>query len=313
MPSRISRNSTPARPKEIGDRFDPLSLDQLSRNLREALDDQPRIPLKSLPSFPGAGLYALYYTGSLPLYERLKDGDVPVYVGKAEAGNSSYGDPPDEAKPALYDRIVGKHRVSLEEASAEDCGGNLNLTDFDVRILPLDDVWIVLGERALLRAYSPVLWNTLIPGFGANPSGTARTNARSIWDTIHPGRPRAANRTCNRRFTRAEMEDRIRDGIAISLLPEEDPQREARVRAVRWRRANMIWSPAKKGASDQRLRVYRVDAFIAENAALGVDIGPNDWVDARGDTASAQPDPEEATEGNVLDAEHGEVAEDEAG
>ncbi|MFB4269623.1 Eco29kI family restriction endonuclease [Nonomuraea sp. GTA35] len=281
-------------------KFDPLSLDQLSRNLREAVDDCSRVPLESLAEFPGAGLYALYYTGDHPIYAELRNKDVPVYVGKAEAGNSSYGDPPDEAKPALFDRIAGKHRMSISEASEPH--GNLSVADFDVRVLPLDDVWIVLGERALLRAYAPVLWNTLMPGFGANPAGSARTNARSIWDSIHPGRPRAANLWCNRRFTRAEMEERIRAGISIVLRDEDDPERESRLRRLRGLRANMIWSPAKKGAADRRSRVYRVDDFLAENAAFGRRIDDGDWV-AAADLSEAQPDPEEVAEGNTLAAE----------
>ncbi|WP_202638198.1 Eco29kI family restriction endonuclease [Bailinhaonella thermotolerans] len=287
--------STDIRPK-----FDPLNLDQLSRNLREALDGQRREPLESLEEFPGAGLYALYYKGDHPLYAELKSKDVPIYVGKAEAGNSSYGDPPDETKPALFAR-VGKHGASIAEASC-----NLAVTDFDIRLLPLDDVWIVLGERALLRAYAPVLWNTLMPGFGANPAGTARDNARSIWDSIHPGRPRAKGLLCNRRFTRAEMEARIRAGIAVFSLEESDPSRETELRRLRGQRANMIWSPAKKGAADRRLRVYRPDAFLSENAAFGLDLTEVRWV-AVGDTSDALPDPEEVAEVNTLAAEQSGV------
>ncbi|MEO3807153.1 Eco29kI family restriction endonuclease [Nonomuraea sp. B1E8] len=278
-------------------KFDPLSLDQLSRNLREALDGQRQEPLESLREFPGAGLYALYYTGDHPLYAELKGKDIPLYVGKAEAGNSSYGDPPDETKSALFDRVVGKHRLSIAEASE-----NLSPADFDVRLLPLDDVWIVLGERALLRAYAPVLWNTLMPGFGANAAGSARNNARSIWDSIHPGRPRAQALLCNRRFTRTEMETRIQAGISVVLLDESDPARESELRRLRRMRANMIWSPARKGASDSRLRVYRVEAFLEENAAFGRRVDPDQWV-AAADLSDAQPDPEEVAEANTLAAE----------
>ena len=94
--------------------------------------------------------------------------------------------PPTSYKPKLYNRIA-KHAHSVQEvADAPGAGGNLAVDDFEVRYLLLDDVWIVLGERALLRAYAPVLWNTLALGFGANKPGTARGNARSVWDTIHP-------------------------------------------------------------------------------------------------------------------------------
>ncbi|WTW98255.1 Eco29kI family restriction endonuclease [Streptomycetaceae bacterium NBC_01309] len=294
---------TPDVPLDNSGKFDPLGLERLSGNLREALDGRDRIPLDAVQAFQGAGLYALYYTGDLPLYAGLKNQDIPVYVGKAEAGNSSYGDPVDETNRKLFQRIVDKHRVSIAEASDAN-GGNLRVSDFDVRYLLLDDVWIVLGERALLRAYAPVLWNTLMPGFGANPSGTARTNARSVWDTVHPGRPRMAGNLCNRRFTRTEMEDRIRDGIDISLrLP--GPERDKALSELRGRRAQMLWSPAKKHSRDRRLRVFRETEFLSENEAAGRIITPDEWVlAANADEAVA--DPEEAAENNVLAAEAGE-------
>jgi hypothetical protein len=281
-------------------KFDPLRLDILSQNLRKALDQRPRTEFPPPDRFVGAGLYALYYKGPLPLYAGLRGRDIPIYVGKAEAGNSSYGDPMNEDRPKLFDRIA-KHARSVQEVA--DKGGNLTVGHFDVRYLLLDDVWIVLGERALLRAYAPVVWNTLMPGFGANPPGTARENARSIWDTIHPGRPRAGA-ICNRRFTRSEMEHRIACGIAISLMTE-GPDRDKALPDLKVP-AQMIWSPAKKGARDKRRRVFRVDAFESENAAIGSPISRDEWYDARGHEIEAIPDPEEAAEQSVLAAEQAE-------
>jgi hypothetical protein len=283
-------------------RFDPLSLDILSQNLRKALDQRDPTPFPPPVRFMGAGLYALYYTGSLPLYAGLRDTDIPIYVGKAEAGNSSYGDLPNEDQPKLYNRIV-KHAHSVKEV--DDSGGNLMVDDFEVRYLLLDDVWIVLGERALLRAYAPVPWNALMPGFGANPPGTARNNARSIWDTIHPVRPGAGG-VCNRRFTRSEMENRIRRGIDISLMPDGIDRDEA-LGDLKAQRAQMIWSPAKKGARDKRLRVFRVEEFQIENAAIKSKISRKDWKDASGHERHAVPDPEEVAEQNVLAAELAEA------
>ena len=284
------------------EKFDPLRLDILSENLRHALDSRPCVPFPPSERFAGAGLYALYYKGSNPLYTRLRDHDIPIYVGKAEAGNSSYGDPSGEDRPKLYDRIA-KHAHSVQEVA--DAGGNLLTEDFKVRYLLLDDVWIVLGERALLRAYAPVLWNTIMPGFGGNPPGTARQNARSIWDTIHPGRPRAGT-ICNRRFTRSEMEQRVRMGIEAALMEEGPPRLDALTELRSG--ARMIWSPAKKGARDRRIHVFRVDAFTGENAAIASSISIADWVDSTGQDSDAAPDPEEAAEQNVLVAEGDEAS-----
>jgi hypothetical protein len=287
--------------QQAGKKFDPLRLDILSQNLREAMDQCSPTSFPPPERFAGAGLYALYYTGPLPLYASLRNRDVPIYVGKAEAGNSSYGDPPDDDSPKLYKRI-DEHAHSVEEIA--DSGGSLMVSDFVVRYLLLDDVWIVLGERALLRAYAPVLWNTVMPGFGANSPGTARRNARSIWDTIHPGRPRAGS-ICNRRFTRSEMEHRIRVAMDISLMAE-GPDRDRALGRFRAQKAQVIWTPAKK---DTRLSVFRVNAFESENEAINSPIGPNDWYYAGGMESEALPDPEEAAEQNVLAAESMETGE----
>lgn len=298
MPNHSDAERSPDTPRCQDDKFDPLRLDILSQNLKSALDQCNLSTFPPAQRFAGAGLYALYYKGNLPFYENLRNKNIPIYVGKAEAGNSSYGDPSSESEPKLYNRIA-KHARSIREVA--DAGGNLSVDDFDVRYLLLDDVWIVLGERALLRAYAPVLWNTLMHGFGANPSGSARQNARSIWDTIHPGRPRAGG-ICNRSYTRSEMEERVKHGIEISLMPE-GPDRNRALRALRAQRAQMIWSEARSGEADNRRRVFRVDVFIKENAAIQSSITPRDWRDASGQESEALPDPDEAAAQNVRTAE----------
>lgn len=301
MPNRpgIARSGGGANSPE--GRFDPLRLDILSQNLREALNERPRTEFPPSERFAGAGLYALYYKGQLGMYASLVEQDIPIYVGKAEAGNSSYGDPPDQQRPKLFDRI-GKHARSIREVT--DDGGNLSVDDFEVRYVLLDDVWIVLGERALLRAHAPVLWNAVMPGFGANPPGTGRINARSVWDSIHPGRPRAGN-TCNRRFTRAEMESRIQLGITASLMPEGAAGRAAALRGVK-APGQRIWAPPKAGSGDKRILVFRVGEFLSENAAIGRHIEPDEWRRAEGDESEAEPDPEEDAELNTLSAEQAE-------
>lgn len=269
-----SSSSEPAASSSV--QFNPLGLNLLSTNLRAELDARTRIPLHTLAPFPGAGLYALYYKGDLPLYEQLREEDIPIYVGKAEAGNSSYGDPPDETEPKLFKRIE-KHRLSISETS------NLTPSDFDVRYLTIDDVWIVLGERALLRAHSPALWNTLMSGFGSNPSGGARRNARSVWDSIHPGRPRAKTFLCNRKASRAEMEELISHGINISIMPA-GPERDASLAKLRRRVPKIIWSEPANGDKDRRFRVYREDAFHEENDHFKVKVDFNEWRLAGSDT-----------------------------
>ncbi|MEU9372245.1 Eco29kI family restriction endonuclease [Streptomyces sp. NPDC048255] len=250
--------------------FNPLGIDLLSRNLRKEMDGRPRVPLDKVKSFPGAGLYALYYKGGLDVYEGLQGAEVPIYVGKASASNSNYGDPPNLGAAKLFRRITD-HRRSINEA------GNLDASHFDVRYLTLDDIWIVLGERALLRTHSPVLWNTVMTGFGGNAPGEGRGNGRSVWDSIHPGRKRAERLLCNRSYSRAEMEELISDGIDISLMPASE-QREKKLKEFRNRPADTIWREAKgQGKGKKPILVFREDVFLEENSRFGVDLGAVQW------------------------------------
>lgn len=286
----VSRAEVP--PPQI---YDPLALGNIQRMLREELEARPLDTFPPEP-FRGAGLYALYYVGDLAIYRPLEDGDrqVPLYVGKAEAGNSSYGEPTNEAGFQLWNRVV-KHARSVDEATV-----NLSVDDFRVRHLPLDDAWIVLGERALLRAYRPVLWNTLLPGFGANDPGTARRNARSIWDTVHPGRPRAGG-MCNRRFTLDEMHERIERGVEIALM-EEGPDRDAAITALKAYRRPWIWKPGRRAADP--IVVNDEPRFTAEMARLGETVP--EYRLANGEDAEPEVDPEEEAELNTRAAEAAE-------
>ena len=61
------------------------------------------------------------------------------------------------------------------------------------RWLVLDPVWIGLTEQVLISDYQP-LWNVVVEGIGINAPGRGRGNqARSQWDTLHPGRPEVAD------------------------------------------------------------------------------------------------------------------------
>ena len=66
---------------------------------------------------------------------------------------------------------------------------NLDIADFRARWLVMEDIWISLGESAMIRRHTPV-WNALLDGFGNHDPGKGRINGvRSKWDTLHPGRP----------------------------------------------------------------------------------------------------------------------------
>lgn len=170
--------------------YNPLDKINLGNSVASALLLRPVFPLRDRTHLVGAGVYALYYVGPFPayaeMYERNKDNAfaVPIYVGKAiPEGGRKGGIKKDAAASgrALRNRL-GIHASSIDEAD------NLDLGDFYYRCLVVDDIWIPLGENMLIEAFKPV-WNMMIDGFGNKTPGAGRAKqARSMWDTLHPGR-----------------------------------------------------------------------------------------------------------------------------
>ncbi len=157
--------------------------------MADALLSRGLVALPPGESFPGAGIYAIYYRGSHRLYRALlkaeKDRDtrIPIYVGKAVPEGARKGGTSIDAPsgPALYKRLR-EHADSITEAT------NLKLGDFECRYLIVDDIWIPLGESLLIRKFAP-LWNLVVDGFGNHDPGKGRHNQRcSPWDVVHPGR-----------------------------------------------------------------------------------------------------------------------------
>jgi hypothetical protein len=246
--------------------YNPLSEDSLSESLRRKLDEQESWPFPP-PKFWGAGLYALYYVGELSFYAAIKGHTppVPIYVGKAAAGRSSYGRPLSGADAThLWDRI-NDHARSVRQATE-----NLRTEDFQVRYLVMSDAWITLGELALLRAYYPVLWNTFVSGLGSNAAGTGRTNGRSIWDMLHGGRPRSAQFPPNRLYTRDEAEQLVAAAAELFLTKERGAEMVAD-NIPRRRRA--IWTAR---GQDEAPRVHDEARYLAEMNRLGLPV-PADY------------------------------------
>lgn len=165
----------------IQEPYNPLEKKNIGENIVKALLDRNK---ESLPPsrFIGAGVYAIYYEGSMPLYSKLCS-DTPIYVGKAvpsgaRKGNIGTG---EDQGLALYGRLK-QHADSISSVS------NLQLCDFTCRYIAVDDIWIPLAETLLIEKFRPV-WNVVVDGFGNHDPGKGRYNQqRSAWDTIHPGR-----------------------------------------------------------------------------------------------------------------------------
>lgn len=170
--------------------FNPLDMENLAHSIVTRMLEAEPTALDSIPRFTGAGLYAIYYAGDFPAYgaaaeseERSDQEAIPLYVGKAvpKGGRRGLDVTAHTGTRALADRI-------REHANSVRAAENLDVADFSARWLVVEDIWIPLGESALIRRYRPV-WNALLDGFGNHDPGKGRINGvRSRWDTLHPGR-----------------------------------------------------------------------------------------------------------------------------
>lgn len=170
------------------DPFNPLDMENLARSIVTRVEEMDPVPLAEVRRFKGAGIYALYYHGKFSAYAELSRTNAstpvqPIYVGKAVPKGSRRGlEVVEHTGTTSLSARLREHANSI--AAVE----NLDLADFTARWLVVDDIWIALGEAAMIRRYRPV-WNAVLDGFGNHDPGTGRINGkRSMWDTLHPGR-----------------------------------------------------------------------------------------------------------------------------
>ncbi|WP_078311591.1 MULTISPECIES: Eco29kI family restriction endonuclease [unclassified Mycobacterium] len=169
--------------------FNPLGMENLAQSIVTRIEEMEPESLDSVKRFVGAGIYAIYYSGEFELYQEMsclnkQNSRIPIYVGKAvpKGGRRGLESADHSSTKALADRI-------REHASSVRAARNIDIADFAVRWLIVEDIWIALGESAMLRRYKPV-WNAVLDGFGNHDPGSGRINGkRSAWDTLHPGRP----------------------------------------------------------------------------------------------------------------------------
>lgn len=179
------------------DLYDPLTYDNLMAGMVLHFEKQTLEPLDTIEVVSGPGIYSLFYSGNLPIYDSISGSESPIYVGKAIPPGSRKGEDVDESKPALRSRIR-EHARSIGEVR------NLEVSDFSYRYLVVVPVWITLAERFLIDYYKPV-WNLCLDGFGDHDPGSGRLNSqRSWWDTLHPGRKWADRLAIGRKVADAE-------------------------------------------------------------------------------------------------------------
>ena len=152
----------------------------------------PVVELPPETRFEGTGVYAIYYIGQNFLYQSLVernriDFSVPIYVGKAV---------PRGWRQARIDNLTDKKSYELNGRLREHSRSikqteTLEDDAFHCRFMILENAasnLIGTVEAALIRLYKPT-WNTVVDGFGNHDPGKGRySQARSEWDTIHPGR-----------------------------------------------------------------------------------------------------------------------------
>jgi len=164
--------------------FDPSDPDASGRLVASKLLTQKKIKLDDLEKFYGSGVYAIYYAGNFKSYARISKTETPIYIGKADPKDPMAGSVLEQGTK-LYDRL-NEHKKNIIKVS------NLDIKDFEVRYLVVKSGMQSSAESCLIHYFKPI-WNKEtkvcfgIGSHGDNKSKT-RTNKRSPWDTLHPGR-----------------------------------------------------------------------------------------------------------------------------
>lgn len=207
----------------MSDIYNPLDKINLARSIESELLARSINDLGNVDHLKGAGVYVIYYTGAFPPYALIadenKDGDLkkPIYVGKAiPKGGRKGGLSKDASKGNALAVRLRQHASSIDQSR------NLELKDFRIRHLVVDDVWIPLGENMLIESFKPV-WNRAIDGFGNKAPGRRRAKQyKSPWDVLHPGRA-FAEKLGDGGMTPAFLEQRVADyfaGRKLAKLPK---------------------------------------------------------------------------------------------
>jgi hypothetical protein len=217
MSERLSGFARMIDPATHQDIYDPSHPEAAADLVARKLIEQGRKQLSPLKAFWGSGVYALYYQGSHPAYQLISGRDIPIYVGKADPDRSNATNAREQGQ-RLFKRLL-EHAKSINAAERyADANPELGVVpirigEFQCRFLVLASAYAGAVEAALIRHYQPV-WNREMKvciGFGKHgDSAETRTNTRSDWDTLHPGREWAtrAGNVPNRRSP-AQIQDDI--------------------------------------------------------------------------------------------------------
>ena len=204
------------------DEYNPLDYRNLTVNLIRELMSRGPFALPPAPRFPGAGVYALFYTGEFDLYGPVRSIDCsrPIYVGKSVPSGARKGRQTgsESVGSELFSRLR-EHSRSIEDS-------DLAVSDFACRFLVVNPLWITMAERFLIEEFQP-LWNVCLEGFGIHDPGSGRrAGERSWWDGLHPGRSWASKQRTTR--SQAESISRVREFFARLAADPEAVRAEAK-------------------------------------------------------------------------------------
>lgn len=166
--------------------FDPSNPKIVGRFVSLAMVAQSRHQLANITPFYGSGVYAIYYNGNFKPYLPISGTETPIYVGQAAPTVSNAKTPIDQGDK-LSSRLI-EHAKNISRAMS-----TLSISDFEFRALVVQSGWETGAEDYLIHLFHPV-WNSetqLVYGLGLGKHGDAaatRSNKRSPWDTMHPGR-----------------------------------------------------------------------------------------------------------------------------
>jgi hypothetical protein len=183
--------------------FDPSDPNQMGKLIASALLEYPKCRLTDLPRFYGSGIYAIYYIGDFDVYAPIRNTETPIYVGKVDPLDPSAQKAQDQGDK-LYKRLTEDHQRSIVDAQ------NLNIEDFECRYLVVNSGWQNMAEKRLIEMYMPV-WNSeakVCYGIGKH-GDKSRTNTRSPWDMLHPGREKAGGEINKKAKTSEQVKNDI--------------------------------------------------------------------------------------------------------
>ena len=214
--------------KEPADTFDPSKPSIAGRLVGLALIAQPLIPMSRLDKMYGSGVYAIYYFGGHPAYTRISRTETPIYVGKADP-KTSEAKTAREQGPQLYGRLKDHQkaiRTVARYAADNQLQDPLRVEDFQYRRLVVATNAQLTAERHLISLFQPI-WNEdtrICWGISKHgDSAKTRSNDRSPWDVLHPGRKWAMSELLRDKKTREQTLKDIDDHLS-ELPPFTDKQ-----------------------------------------------------------------------------------------